>query len=205
MTRSLVGDLEMTRKWLITANSPMMHALQSTFIHTAVHGACHTPPTPSPPNCSFKYDKLIWTSYYRVLKKRKKNIAAQMSRFSGPGMVSLLSPPEKLLASSECEMPLLPLVTLRESDSSRSSKLLKMTPILPSGDMTAANEKCPLTWSDLNISQRHISEAKHALWSRWVWLGSVQLSCPLSHTDPNVTTSFVPNLPPNAYQIELFT
>lgn len=42
---------------------------------------------------------------FKKKEKEKKNIAAQMSRFSGPGMLSLLSPPEKLLASSECEMP----------------------------------------------------------------------------------------------------
>lgn len=139
-------------------------------------------------------------------KKRKKNIATQMSRFSGPGMVK--SPKSSREASCLFRMwnaELLPLVTLRESDSSRSSKLLIMTLIPPFGDMTVANEKYPLIWSNLNISQRHISEAKRVLWSQWVWLGSVQLSCPLSHTDPNVTTSFVPHQPPNAYQIELFT
>lgn len=84
---------------------------------------------------------------------------------------------------------LLPLVTLRESDSSRSSKLLKMTLIPPFGDMTVENEKYPLIWSNLNISQRHISEAQGVLWFQWIWLGSVPLSCPLLHTDPNITTS----------------
>lgn len=90
---------------------------------------------------------------------------------------------------------LLPLVTLRESDSSRSSKLLKMTLIQPFGDTTMENEKYPLIWGNLNISQRYMLVAHVVLWAHWFCLGSVQLSCPLSHTYINTTTSSVYNYP----------
>lgn len=106
--------------------------------------SAHTPTAFCPILTEFNRNFLI------QIKKEKKMLQKKTRwvGFTGPRMLTLpqRTPTEIFLLFSEGERltELLSLATLRESDSSRNSKLLKMTLILPFGDTTMENEKYPL-------------------------------------------------------------
>lgn len=163
----------------------MGHSLWSTFIQEKGHGTCRHLTTPRLYLLPYEYDRqaLIGSFSYSRFKKKKKYCKEKRSwvgsRWSGIVILQRSHPTERFLASLECK--LLSLVTLRETDSCRGSKLLKMTLILPFGETTMENEKYPLIWCNLNISQRHILVTHVVLLTRQFWLGSVQCSCTLSY------------------------
>lgn len=149
-------------------------------------GTWYLPPSHYPPPISstlWVWQALIGSFSYSRFKKKKKYCKEKRSwvgsRWSGIVILQRSHPTERFLASLECK--LLSLVTLRETDSCRGSKLLKMTLILPFGETTMENEKYPLIWCNLNISQRHILVTHVVLLTRQFWLGSVQCSCTLSY------------------------